>query len=104
MLMVSSTYSTTVKVAGQITDMQLSAIVPNPASNIAQLNITTTKKDKVDLSIISPEGKVVYKNAVELQAGSSIINLEISNLAKGTYFVRGIFSDGQASMIKFVKQ
>jgi hypothetical protein len=93
-----------VKVGAQAADIRLAGILPNPVSNTAQLSITIAKKDKVELAIISPEGKVVYRNVLQLQAGSSIIPLEIANLSKGTYILRGVFADGQISHIKFVKQ
>lgn len=93
-----------VKVGAQAADIRLAGILPNPVSNTAQLNIIIAKKDKVELAIISPEGKVVYRNVLQLQAGSSIIPLEIANLSKGTYILRGVFADGQISHIKFVKQ
>ena len=97
-------YTLIIKVGSQVKDMRLAGLLPNPVSNTAQLSITTAKKDKVELSIVSLEGKVVYRNTVQLQNGTSIVNLEISNLSKGTYVVRGVFSDGQTNSIKFVKQ
>ena len=97
-------YTLIIKVGSQVKDMRLAGLLPNPVSNTAQLSITTVKKDKVELSIVSLEGKVVYRNTVQLQNGTSIVNLEISNLSKGTYVVRGVFSDGQTNSIKFVKQ
>lgn len=99
-----STNSGIVKVGAQAADMRIGGILPNPVSNTAQLNIIIAKKDKVELAIISPEGKVVYKNMLQLQAGTSIVPLEIANLSKGTYILRGVFGDGQISHIKFVKQ
>jgi hypothetical protein len=97
-------YTSKVKVNGLQKDMQLVGVLPNPVTNTAQLNITTTKKDKVELSIVSFDGKVMYRNTVALQAGSSYINLEVSGIATGTYFVKGVFADGQVSTVKFVKQ
>lgn len=97
-------YTLIIKVGSQVKDMRLAGLLPNPVSNTAQLSITTVKKDKVELSIVSLEGKVVYRNTVQLQNGTSIVNLEIANLSKGTYVVRGVFSDGQTNSIKFVKQ
>ena len=97
-------YTSIVKVGAQVKDMQLVGIVPNPVSTTAQLNVTTAQKDKIDLSIISLEGKVVSKSTVSVQSGSSLISLDIANLATGAYFVRGVFSDGQVSTVKFVKQ
>ncbi|MEY2917720.1 MAG: hypothetical protein RIS73_1434, partial [Bacteroidota bacterium] len=99
------TYSSIIKLGGsQQKEMMLVGILPNPVSNTAQLNITTIKKDNVELAVISLEGKVMYKNTVQLQAGSSNINIDVSKLSKGTYFVRGVFTDGQTNSIKFIKQ
>ena len=97
-------YTSIVRVGGQQKDMQLVGVLPNPVSNTAQLNITTSKKENVELAVISLEGAIVYKKSVQLQAGSSYINLEIANLAPGTYLVRGVFGDGQTNAVKFIKQ
>ncbi|MGC4100056.1 T9SS type A sorting domain-containing protein [Ferruginibacter sp.] len=97
-------YTTIAKVGSQQNDMKLVAVLPNPVSNTAQLNVTTAKKDNVELSVISLEGKVVYNKSVQLQSGSSYISLDVANLTSGTYFVRGVFGNGETSSIKFVKQ
>ncbi len=98
------TYSNIVKVTDQQKDMLLTAVLPNPVMDQAQLSISTAKKDMVDLVIVSMEGKVVQHSSVQLQAGSSIINLDVAALQKGMYMIRGTFSDGQTSTIKFTKQ
>jgi len=97
-------YTSTVKVGAQQKDMVLAAVLPNPVSNIAQLNITTSKKDKVELAVVSLEGKVVYTNTVQVQSGSSIVSIDATNFAKGAYLIRGVFSNGEISTVKFIKQ
>ncbi|MEP7255010.1 MAG: T9SS type A sorting domain-containing protein [Ferruginibacter sp.] len=98
------TYSNIVKVTDQQKDMLLTAILPNPVMDQAQLSISTAKKDVVDLIIVSMEGKIVQRSSVQLQAGSSIINLDLAALQKGMYMIKGTFSNGQTSIIKFTKQ
>lgn len=98
------TYSNIVKVTDQQKDMLLVGISPNPVINQAQLNISTAKKDMVDLVIISMEGKIVQRSSVQLHAGTSIINLDIASLQKGVYMIKGTFSNGQTSSIKFTRQ
>jgi Secretion system C-terminal sorting domain len=97
-------YSAVIKLTGAQKNMQLTAIVPNPVSDRAQLNIATPKKDRIELSVISIDGKTVLQRIVDLQPGSSVISLEVGNLQKGVYTVKGVFSEGQSSSIKFVKQ
>jgi hypothetical protein len=97
-------YSVIIKLGGTQSDIKLAGILPNPVMNTAQLNIVTAKKDYVNLSIVSMEGKLVHRSTVQLQAGSSIISLDVTNLQKGLYIIKGVFADGEASSIKFVKQ
>ncbi len=98
------TYSTIVKLTDQQKDMLLTAVLPNPVINQAQLTITTSQKDIVNLEVVSMEGKLVQRNSVQLQAGSSIINLDVATLQKGIYMIRGTFSNGQTNTLKFIKQ
>jgi len=41
---------------------------------------------------------------VLVPAGSTTVNLETAQLAKGMYIIRGIFSGGQTNTIPFIKQ
>jgi hypothetical protein len=98
------TYSGVVKVSGQFSDMVLAAVLPNPVSSQAQLNITAAKRDRVELAIVTLDGKLVQRSTVQLQAGSSIINLDVASLQAGVYIIKGVFSHGETSTVKFVKQ
>jgi len=99
-----ASYSAIVKLSSQVKDIELSGIAPNPVMNIAQVKVNTTKKDAVNLLVIAADGKVVSKTSVQLQAGSSIISVDIANLPSGVYMLKGIFSDGQTNTVKFIKQ
>ncbi|MBS1512999.1 MAG: T9SS type A sorting domain-containing protein, partial [Bacteroidetes bacterium] len=70
----------------------------------AQLSVTASKKDKVDIAIISLEGKVMSRTTVSLQQGSSLVSVDVSGLSAGTYLIKGVFSDGQTNTVKFIKQ
>jgi hypothetical protein len=98
------TYSTIVKLTDHQKDMLITAVLPNPVINQAQLSITTSQKDIVNLEVVSMEGKLVQRNSVQLQAGSSIINLDVATLQSGIYMIRGTFSNGQTNTLKFIKQ
>ena len=99
----NAAYSAIIKLGSQQKEIRLTGVLPNPVGNQAQLNITAIKKDKVELSIITMEGKLVQRKTVQLQSGSSIINLNVENLQKGVYFINGVFGDGQTGSVKFVK-
>ena len=97
-------YSAVIKLGNRQKDMQLEGVLPNPVISQAQLSISSYKKDKLQLMIISMDGKVVQRNTVQLQTGSSIIGLDVASLKRGMYIIKGIFGDGQNSTLRFLKQ
>lgn len=99
-----ASYSAIVKLSSQVKDIELSGIAPNPVMNTAQVKVNTTKKELVNLVVISADGKVVSRTSVQLQAGSSVISVDIANLPSGVYMLKGVFSDGQTNAVKFIKQ
>jgi len=97
------TYSPIVKLTGQQTDMQLMAVLPNPVQNQARLAINAPGKDHVELLIISVDGRIMQRSSVQLQAGLSVINLEIASLQPGIYMVKGVFGNGNTQTARFTK-
>lgn len=98
------TYSTIVKISDQQHDMQLKAVLPNPVMQQAQLSIVSPQKDVVNLVLISMEGKMVQQTTVQLQAGTSIVSLDVANLQAGVYMIKGTFGNGRSNSVKFIKQ
>lgn len=97
-------YSAVIKLGNPVKSTNLEALVPNPVMNEARLSIQAAKKDNVELQIISLEGKPVQKMKMEIEAGTSIINLDMSRLQSGLYIIKGVFSDGSSNAVKFIKQ
>lgn len=98
------TYSTIVKLTDGQTGIRLTSILPNPVINEAQLNIISPKKDMVQLVVVSMDGKLIQRRNVQLQAGSSIVNLDVTSLQPGVYMIKGTFENGEGNTLKFVKQ
>jgi hypothetical protein len=101
----SYTYSSIIKLNGQLNATRLAGIASNPVTNgELRLNITSVKKDNVQLLVISTEGRVVQQRRLQLLPGNSVVNVDVEQLAKGTYIVKGIFNDGQSNAVLFIKQ
>lgn len=96
-------YSSIVKISAQQKDMQLVGVSPNPVVNMAQLSIASVKKDNIDLQVVSLDGKVVYRTRVTVQPGTSVVNIEVASLQSGVYTIKGVFSNGEMSTVRFVK-
>lgn len=97
-------YTSVVKIASQAADMKLTGVFPNPVVNIASFNFTAGKKDNVQLSIINFEGRIMQSRSVTIQQGSSNVSVDVTNLPTGTYLVKAVYSDGQSTIVKFVKK
>ncbi len=76
------------------------SIYPNPASEILQIELTDTKAENISIEILDASGKIVSKGLTNFENGSSKIN--ISNLTKGTYFVKIIYAN-KSAVRKIVK-
>jgi hypothetical protein len=96
-------YSAIVKVGANQSDVQLVSVAPNPVVNVANISLSSVKKDVVDLQVISMEGKLVYRTMVTVQPGTSIVNLDVTSLQKGMYIIKGTFGNGEMSTVKFAK-
>lgn len=60
---------------------------PVPASQL-DLIINVSQNTRVNLSIITPDGKIVQQSAHSISAGTNIVTSDISSLPAGTYLIR----------------
>ncbi len=98
-------FSSVVKISsGKEKGMMLTGVSPNPVVNTAQLTVLSTKKDNIDLQVISMDGKMVYRSKVSLQPGSSVVSIDVASLQNGMYTIKGVFGNGEVSSVKFIKQ
>lgn len=73
------------------------AIYPNPASE--ELNIDYSFKEKTELTVFDPDGKVCIKK--ECSPGEKFVKINIRNLAEGVYFVKLNSGEGYSAS-KFI--
>jgi hypothetical protein len=98
------TYSEIRLILNDANTFELLGIKPNPVQGEAWLNISASQSDKIELVLLSIDGREIQRKTVLVPAGSTTINLETAQLAKGMYIIRGIFSGGQTNTIPFIKQ
>lgn len=97
-------YSSIVKLSNQVKSTEITGIAPNPVKDIAQVRLTSTRKEVINLVVTSTDGKVVYRSSVQLQPGARIINVDLAKLPAGIYLMKGMFENGQINTVKFIKQ
>lgn len=66
--------------------------------------LSDEKYKSATLEIVGIDGKICYKDNVELTAGKNNHQLDISYLSKGLYFINFKINNGASAQRKFIKQ
>lgn len=69
-------------------------IYPNPVKDNATIKINSLSNSRALVNIYDVQGKNVYSNSVNTTIGNNLLNVNVSSLTKGTYFVN-VNIDGQ---------
>ncbi|MEO6404478.1 MAG: T9SS type A sorting domain-containing protein [Ferruginibacter sp.] len=98
------TYSHLVVIINKGKGFEIVGLSPNPVYNTANLNLTTAASGKIEVQITDINGKLLQRQSVQLQSGSNLVPLKVSNLVAGSYQVTVITEDGEKTSIRFIKQ
>lgn len=79
------------------------AVYPNPAQDITYIVFNAIEKSKSTFIITDIQGKIVLKSAINTQIGLNKIQVNISDLSKGVYFLN-ISTPNQSSRQKLIIQ
>ncbi|HVM87778.1 MAG TPA: T9SS type A sorting domain-containing protein [Puia sp.] len=97
-------YSDTKLISDNNVAADMISVVPNPVVNDAVVRISSTKNDKLELVVMGIDGKVLFSNSVQTMIGDNTFHLPAGNLVKGVYIIKGISSNGNVHLSKFIKQ
>ena len=64
------------------------AIFPNPAADAATLEIPMTEEADVQIAVLDPAGRAAVQTTQSLGKANNRVNLDLSRLAAGIYFVQ----------------
>ncbi|MBK6889370.1 MAG: DUF1501 domain-containing protein [Sphingobacteriales bacterium] len=70
-------------------------VYPNPAQNIAWLQLSSAINTEAQLNICNMAGQVVQKRALSLQAGANLLPIGLNRVAAGNYIIQVLTNDGQ---------
>jgi hypothetical protein len=80
-------------------------VYPNPASDLVNLLVNASAKDRVTILVTDFVGKVVLQKIAAVITGDNNIKLNVSKLRAGGYIIKVISDTGsETSVSKFVKQ
>ncbi|MFA6059302.1 MAG: T9SS type A sorting domain-containing protein [Taibaiella sp.] len=78
------------------------ALYPNPANMEATLSISLAKADQLQVRILDNIGRTVQQQQVFISSGTTTMNLDLSKLASGVYYVelRGNMLNERKQIVK----
>lgn len=101
--MASLTYSSTVGIQSHNAKSSNVSLYPNPASELANLNISNVNNADVSYKVIDLTGKVLLQKNFGTMSGSISEQMDISSLSSGLYLVVAAI-DGVQTTQKLVKK
>lgn len=78
------------------------SIYPNPVKETLSAQVTATKTEKVMLQIADMQGKILQQQPTTLQVGNNTLNLNTTNLVKGSYIL--LVKGEQLLQKQFIKE
>jgi len=80
-------------------------VYPNPTVDFVQLEFETTKTQVYDFYLLDASGKKVkYLQKTKVKAGKNNININLSPLKTGLYFLEITSSDGGRKVVEIIKK
>ncbi len=81
-----------------------SELSPNPCINEARFEFRSTRSGSCQISLTDLSGRLVMESTEQLNAGTTIIQLPVSDLQSGMYLIKIIHSDGTNHSKKLLKK
>jgi thiol-disulfide isomerase/thioredoxin len=80
------------------------SLAPNPATDKTSIQFNVNSAKTVSINLFSVSGQLINSISYEVVSGSNTIDLDVSNLELGTYFIQLSSTDGTSKMMNLVKQ
>ena len=72
-------------------------INPNPANDFIVVEINSCKTARAVMTISDPQGKLIMEFKMDIQNGNNEKTINVTNLAKGIYFIKATTDFGSCS-------
>jgi lysophospholipase L1-like esterase len=96
-------FSTIAVVLRPALDFAVTKVYMSQGGSMLVVDIQSPKGQDVDLSVVNAAGALVTRQVVYVAAPSATVNLSVSGLAAGVYFLRMATADGEVTTKSFMK-
>lgn len=99
-------YSKTILIdGGKITSFSLTRVTPNPARDKVFASVDAPNAGVMTFRITDATGRLLLQQVTQVNTGENQVQLNISNLRGGTYFIKAVCADGcDAGVKRFIKE
>jgi len=92
-----------VSIGDELTLIENISIYPNPANSNATLSVVLKEAKGFDVMLLDISGKLIFnENISNTNVGENRVNIPVSEIENGIYFVRIIFENNQSEIIKLM--
>lgn len=96
-------YSNTVAIINDSKGLLITSLAPNPVQNQTYLTISAAKAASAQFSVYDIMGKLVKQFQKNIGEGSTVLQLDMTDLAAGTYHIIALSAESRA-VFRFSKQ
>ncbi len=96
-------YSNTIAIRVDADGIPTFVVYPNPASEYLSFSIASLMDETATVEIYDVPGRSVFSQPFELHEGQNSFTIDISKLARATYFIYFFNGAGEKQVLKFVK-
>lgn len=97
-------YSAVVACINSDSGFDIISLLPNIVSTEMQLNVSAAKKTKMYVLVTDISGRPLIKSFYKLAAGSSLLDINVTALAAGMYYLTATTEEGAVKTVRFAKQ
>ena len=95
-------FSKTISIAGaSLKDLKLIAVYPNPVKNVLRVKLEVPVAQQTTAVIIDAVGKLAMRHVVQLSQGEHDLDIPVSGLSQGSYYIRIECQDGRKTAGQF---
>lgn len=80
------------------------SLAPNPTTDKTSIQFNVNSAKTVSINLFSVSGKLINSNSYEVVSTSNTIDLDVSSLEMGTYFIQLSSTEGTSKMMNLIKQ
>ena len=82
---------------------EIVSALPTATSGKTTILITADKAQKVDITLINSEGRLIQSRVISVSQGNNYVSFDLSPNAGGVYYLQGVSEKGERGLIRIVR-